>query len=347
MTTPTIREVLLGAYSDVSRATFALQRCGVGREHLNPNQAPAQFWTGAFDLVDKLGLLPRLVELALADKSIAAFHGQLRAAYAAHEEAHRAGAADPRGAKGEPGDDMAVARRMPIAALVAVLVERGAPGDVSAEELTEFLRREREATPEPWEARLNDGGANWAIAKVGFGRIGVAQGAERDDAEFIAAARALSPRLAREVVILRALAAHKMPCGHDLADIVYGGPDLNGLPAIAQCGQCLANRQAAKAALPRTPHTVLAAMSRAYNTARFAAHVAALRAPLGSTEEVAAGERLNRLETWRLAVEDEAANEAALGEDYGTDWTDDVLAADYQARLDGTTPPDAGPPEAP
>lgn len=34
---------------------------------------------------------------------------------------------DPRGAKGEPSDDMAVARRMPIAALVAVLAERGAP----------------------------------------------------------------------------------------------------------------------------------------------------------------------------------------------------------------------------
>lgn len=34
---------------------------------------------------------------------------------------------DPRGAKGEPSDDMAIARRMPIAALVAVLAERGAP----------------------------------------------------------------------------------------------------------------------------------------------------------------------------------------------------------------------------
>jgi len=339
MTTPTIREVLLGAYSDVSRATFALQRCGVGREHLNPNQAPAQFWTGAFDLVDKLGLLPRLVELALADKSIAAFHGQLRAAYAAHEEAHRAGAADPRGAKGEPSDDMAVARRMPTAALVAVLAERGAPGDVTAEDLeaAQGLQDQESVSAfmAAWQAR--------------HGRTSTMNvcGNPQSAWEFYAAMQTIVPRLAREVVILRALAAHVLPCGHGLDDIVHGGPDLNGLPAIAQCGQCLANRQAAKAALPRTPHTVLAAMSRAYNTARFAAHVAALRAPLGSTEEVAAGERLNRLETWRLAVEDEAANEAALGEDYGTDWTDDVLAADYQARLDGTTPPDAGPPEAP
>ena len=118
------------------------------------------------------------------------------------------------------------------------------------------------------------------------------------------------------------------------------------LPAVAQCGQCLADRQQAKAALPRTPHAVLTAMRQAYNTARFAAHVAALRAPLGTAEETSAFATLKRLETWRLVVENEAASEAALGEDYGTDWTDDVLAADYEARLAGTRPLDAPPPEA-
>lgn len=233
----------------------------------------------------------------------------------------------------------AVARRMPTAALVAVLAERGEPGDVSAEDLEEMHglgdQESVSAFMTSWQMR--------------HGRTNTTNvcGNPQSAWEFYAAMQTIVPRLAREVVILRALAAHKLPCGHALENIVYGGPDLNGLPAVAQCGQCLADRQKAKATLPRTPHAVLTAMSRAYTAARFAAHVAALRATPGTAEETAAFALLKRLETWRLAVENEAASEAALGEDYGTDWTDDVLAADYEARLAGTRPLDAPPMEAP
>jgi hypothetical protein len=230
---------------------------------------------------------------------------------------------DPAGIEIHVPAEQARARALPTAALVAVLAERGEPGDIPGDQLGELLSLAEQEQAHP-------GGREAINAAIKMhGRIG------------------LMPRLAREVVILRALAAHKLPCGHGLGDIVYGGPDLNGLPAVAQCGQCLADRQKAKAALPRTPHAVLVAMRQAYTAARFAAHVAALRAPLGTAEETAAFERLKRLETWRLVVENEAASEAALGEDYGTDWTDDVLAADYEARLAGTRPLDAPPPEAP
>ncbi len=74
-------------YCDTGRATHMLQRCGVGAEHLNPRQAASVFWTEAFALADRLGLLPKLVNIALADKSVAAFHGQLRTAWQEREKA--------------------------------------------------------------------------------------------------------------------------------------------------------------------------------------------------------------------------------------------------------------------
>jgi hypothetical protein len=76
-------------YSDTGRATHMLQRCGIGAEHLNPRQAASAFWTEAFTLVDRLGLLPRLVMFALADKSVAAFRGQLQAAWEEREKTEK------------------------------------------------------------------------------------------------------------------------------------------------------------------------------------------------------------------------------------------------------------------
>lgn len=90
MTTETkdpLATLFCSMYGDTARATFALQRIGVGAEHLNPRQAAATFWREAFALVDRLGLLPRLVEHALADKSVAAFHGALRDAWEEREKA--------------------------------------------------------------------------------------------------------------------------------------------------------------------------------------------------------------------------------------------------------------------
>ena len=227
---------------------------------------------------------------------------------------------DPRGAKGEPGDDMAVARRMPIAALVAVLAERGEPGDVTAEELVEVERLDAFETAHRHDMMSgpDNMSATWRL-------------------------RCLAPRLAREVVILRALAPHKLPCGHNLADVVYGGPDLNALPAIAQCGQCLADRQAARAALPRTPERVLRAMLKAYEAAAI---------EMGRAYYAKGGDALDLLRRSYDAnravevVRDCLSEHIAKG--LGTfGRSNATVERDYQARLAGTRPLDAPPPEAP
>ncbi len=92
MTTSTkdpLATLFCSMYSDTGRATHMLQRCGVGAEHVNPRQAASVFWTEAFALADRLGLLPKLVALALADKSVAAFHWQLRAAWEEREKTEK------------------------------------------------------------------------------------------------------------------------------------------------------------------------------------------------------------------------------------------------------------------
>jgi hypothetical protein len=236
---------------------------------------------------------------------------------------------------------MAVARRMPTAALVAVLAERGAPGDVTAEDLeaVQGLQDQESVSAfmAAWQAR--------------HGRTSTMNvcGNPQSAWEFYAAMQTIVPRLAREVVILRALAAHVLPCGHGLDDIVHGGPDLNGLPAIAQCGQCLANRQAAKAALPRTPETVLRAMLKAYDAQAERVTVACYRV-MGPTVDIEEGSR--------VAVAQRAASDACfllyavLAEKdisglVSAGLVSAAVMADYAARLAGTRPLDAPPMEAP
>ena len=233
---------------------------------------------------------------------------------------------DPRGAKGEPSDDMAIARRMPIAALVAVLAEQGEPGDVTAEELAEVERLDAFETAHRHDMMSgpDNMSATWRL-------------------------RCLAPRLAREVVILRAVAAHVLPCGHDLADIVYGGPDLNGLPAVAQCGQCLADRQAAKAALPRTPETVLRAMLRAYEAAAMDATVGFFRAlKVGEGTSDFSASVIDWQSRREIVFDTLAATLAGAEEDRERVLSIlSLVRADYEARLAGTRPLDAPPPEAP
>lgn len=62
----------------------------------------------------------------------------------------------------------------------------------------------------------------------------------------------LDPEAQRLHVALRATLHSRLPCGHALENIIYGGPDLNGLPAVAQCGTCLALRRDARALIPPT-----------------------------------------------------------------------------------------------
>lgn len=46
---------------------------------------------------------------------------------------------------------------------------------------------------------------------------------------------------------LRAMGEREIPCGHKVEDLIYGAADTTGLPPVTKCGQCLADRQAAKA----------------------------------------------------------------------------------------------------
>lgn len=62
----------------------------------------------------------------------------------------------------------------------------------------------------------------------------------------------LDPEAQRLHVALRATLHSRLPCGHALENIIYGGPDLNGLPSVAQCGECLTLRRDARALIPPT-----------------------------------------------------------------------------------------------
>jgi hypothetical protein len=87
--------VFAQAYLDTSRALAPLQRAGIAREMLNANQAARPFWAESLDLADRLGLLPRVVEIATHDPTIAAFHTRIASAYEAHLAEQAAAAASP------------------------------------------------------------------------------------------------------------------------------------------------------------------------------------------------------------------------------------------------------------
>mgnify|MGYP000116628096 CR=1 FL=1 len=87
--------VFAQAYRDTNRAIAPLQRAGIAREMLNANQAARPFWTESLDLADRLGLLPRVVEIATTDPTIAAFHRPISLAYEAHLSEQAAAGAAP------------------------------------------------------------------------------------------------------------------------------------------------------------------------------------------------------------------------------------------------------------
>jgi len=87
--------VFAQAYLDTSRALAPLQRAGIAREMLNASQAARPFWEQSIDLADRLGLLPRVVEIATHDPTIAAFHTRIASAYEAHLAEQAAAAASP------------------------------------------------------------------------------------------------------------------------------------------------------------------------------------------------------------------------------------------------------------
>ena len=87
--------VLAQAYSDPVRGLAPLQRAGIAREHLHTNQAARPFWAHALDLAERLGLLQRVVEIATADPTIAAFHRPISLAYEAHLAEQAAALAAP------------------------------------------------------------------------------------------------------------------------------------------------------------------------------------------------------------------------------------------------------------
>ena len=102
--------VFAQAYRDTSRALAPLQRAGIAREMLNANQAARPFWEQSLDLADRLGLLPRVVEIATHDPTIAAFHTRIASAYEAHLAEQAAAAASPMPIDPGSDDEVAYAR---------------------------------------------------------------------------------------------------------------------------------------------------------------------------------------------------------------------------------------------
>jgi hypothetical protein len=148
------------------------------------------------------------------------------------------------------------------------------------------------------------------------------------------------PEAQRLYADIRAIGEREMPCGHKVEDLVYGGPDLDGRPAVAQCGQCLTDRQAWKAQQPRTPESVLRAMLRAYEQAAERAHVADMRASTAATRDARSrAQRAN--DVVHAMLYEHLAGWNIVGDPAG----DTVLTADYQARMRGDRPLDAPPAE--
>jgi hypothetical protein len=151
------------------------------------------------------------------------------------------------------------------------------------------------------------------------------------------------PEAQRLYADIRAMGEREMPCGHKVENLVYGGPDLDGRPAVAQCGQCLTDRQAWKRAQPRTPESVLRAMLRAYEQAA----LDAARAWWRSEDPDDADAHLayeHALQAWSdvllgltMCLEGDAPD--------ADDFMHTDIGQDYAARLRGDRPVDAPPAE--
>ena len=206
---------------------------------------------------------------------------------------------DPRGAKGEPSDDMAIARRMPIAALVAVLAERGAP--MPYDEIRDPIR-----------------------ALLWFADEGHYQGTYRRGAGFV---DALGIGVAR-----RALG---LPIDRE------DGTMMPLSEAIAQTAN--------PAPVERTPETVLRAMLKAYEAAALDATVGFFRAlKVGEGTSDFSASVIDWQSRREIVFDTLAATLAGAEED--RERVLNILSlvrADYEARLAGTRPLDAPPPEAP
>lgn len=59
------------------------------------------------------------------------------------------------------------------------------------------------------------------------------------------------------VAAIRAVGEQPLFCGHKVEDLIGGTDPKTGKPEVTKCGQCLADRRAARDAAPRTPETVL------------------------------------------------------------------------------------------
>jgi hypothetical protein len=151
------------------------------------------------------------------------------------------------------------------------------------------------------------------------------------------------PEAQRLYADIRRMGEREMPCGHKVEDLVYGGPDLDGRPAVAQCGQCLADRLAWKAQQPKTPESVLRAMLRAYEQAA----LDAARAWWRSEDPDDADAHLayeHALQAWSdvllgltMCLEGDAPD--------ADDFMHTDIGQDYAARLRGDRPVDAPPAE--
>lgn len=88
------------------------------------------------------------------------------------------------------------------------------------------------AKPDTGELRRR---AHEALHRVGAGQPRVACATPDPEAQ----------RLYRELI---ELGKRELPCGHTIADLIYGGPGIDGMPAVTKCGACVARWHEAKAA---------------------------------------------------------------------------------------------------
>ncbi|MDI1480550.1 SAVED domain-containing protein [Polyangium sp. y55x31] len=71
-------ELLVKAYGAASRAELILAQSGVDRSHLNFNQSPRDYWKAALEVAARGGRLRALVQRAVEDPDIAAYHREIK-----------------------------------------------------------------------------------------------------------------------------------------------------------------------------------------------------------------------------------------------------------------------------
>jgi V8-like Glu-specific endopeptidase len=71
-------EIMLSAYASTSAAQLILAKSGVDKGSLNSEQTPRGFWKQALEVAASSGHLRKLVESALVDRKIAAYHAKLK-----------------------------------------------------------------------------------------------------------------------------------------------------------------------------------------------------------------------------------------------------------------------------